>query len=118
MADQDLDEMKDWEYMSDFYVVDPTKKVRSLEEIAANTSEDKEIEARLKEKELGQLDDELARTIQNVKKVKEASLLGKNIEEIALELSLSKDYVTTILMTVQGYAEDNDFAIAHLVLMG
>lgn len=118
MSDQNLDETKDWEYMSDFYKADDARKVRSFEEIVADTSENSELEARLKDINLNAADDELARTIQDVKRVKEASVNGKSIEEIALQLSLSKEYVTNILMTVQGYPEDNDFAVAHLVLMG
>lgn len=116
MGIDNLDSELDWEYMSDFYQ-EGENKVRSFEEISKETAEDRELQARCAEIDVSTLDDKLAKTVLDVKRVKEESLKGGNVEEIAQNLGMSKEYVTTILMNVQGYAEDDDFAIAHLVLM-
>lgn len=57
------------------------------------------------------------KTVEDIRNIKSACAAGKNAEQISMEFGLSQDYIMTILMTVQGYPEDDDRAIAHLILI-
>ena len=112
-------EILDWEYMDDYYDnPDEERKVKSLEEYMAENSQDIEERARRKEEDLTVMDDELAKTVLAVKRVREAFETGFDVEKLMETYGYSKEYINLIVMTLQGYTEDNDFAVAHLVLMG
>lgn len=112
-------EILDWEYMDDYYDnPDEERKVKSLEEYMAENSQDIEERARRKEEDLTTMDDELAKTVLAVKRVREAFETGFDVEKLMETYGYSKEYINLIVMTLQGYTEDNDFAVAHLVLMG
>ena len=110
-------EILDWEYMDDYYETED-KKVKSLEEYMAENSQDVEERARRKEEDLASLDDELAKTVLAVKRVREAFETGFDTKKLMETYGYSEEYINLIVMTLQGYTEDNDFAVAHLVLMG
>lgn len=55
--------------------------------------------------------------VEDVRRVRKASVEGKSIKDISKEMKLDEDYVTCILMTAEGYAEDDDVAVAHLVIL-
>lgn len=60
----------------------------------------------------------LEEVIEDIKKVREQSNHGKTTKEIAEYLTMSYEYVEIILMNMEGYAEDSDKAVAHLVMLG
>lgn len=119
IAMKEKNEILDWEYMDDYYEnQDGDRKVKTLEEYMAENSQDIEERARRKEEDLASMDDELAKTVLAVKRVREAFETGFDVEKIMETYGYSKEYINLIVMTLQGYTEDNDFAVAHLVLMG
>lgn len=106
--DLSLNDTLDWEYMSDFYEEESASSVRSFEEISAETS--------CLSESSSVMDETLKKTVEDVKNVRILSENGKTASEITSQLKLDADYVLTILMTLEGYTEDNDLAVAHLVL--
>lgn len=113
---KDNKQMIDWDMMEDYYSNEGQGKVRSLEEIAKESESELIGEADINA--FSEKDARLLQTIEDVKRVKEASVGGATIDEIAKRLDMDRDYVALILMTREGYAEDSDIAVAHLVLMG
>lgn len=112
--DNNLDDTLDWEYMSEFYGEENKKEVRSFEDFLDEYKESDEFS----EEESFLKDDQLKKIVSDVKNVRELSGSGNNIEQIANILSLEINYVTTILITINGSPEDNsDISIAHLVMM-
>ena len=61
--------------------------------------------------------DRLARTIEDVKQVMALALAGNAIPQIAAQLNLDPQYVYNIQITAQGFHEDDEIAVAHLVMM-
>ena len=106
----------DWDYLEDNYKPSENE-VRSLDDI-------------LKECEVnGELDSDVNQTYSNnallqktandVKNVRELVSEGVPLQEIAKRHSLEEDYVVCIAVTLNSSTEDdNDIAIAHLVMMG
>lgn len=112
-------EILDWEYMDDYYTnPDEERNVKSLEEYMAENSQDIEERARRREEDLASMDDELGKTVLAVKRVREAFETGFDMDKLCETYGYTKEYINLIVMTLQGYTEDNDFAVAHLVLMG
>ena len=112
-------EIIDWEYSDDYYSTQgEERKIKTLEEYMAENSQDIEERARQKEEDMATLDDDLAKTMLAVKRVREAFETGFDVEKIMETYGYSREYINLIVMTLQGYTEDNDFAVAHLVLMG
>lgn len=112
-----LDDTLDWEYMSGFYK-EEGKAVRSFEEYQKEQEEYEQME-RLAEKELlsENEDQKLLTDIRRIRELDEET--GKTVKEIAQELQLEEEYVTTILITLHSNQEDiSDLAIARLVEMG
>lgn len=107
---------EDWEYMSDFYNEEAPNKVKSLEEY--QQEDFSEIEERLKDRDTSNYEPEFAKVLSEVKNVRQLMEQGKGLDEIAQLLNLTKEYVSLITMTIEGYTEDNDFAVAHLVMIG
>ena len=60
---------------------------------------------------------ELEKTVEDVKTVLKLASEGQNIEQIALATGLDKDYIFNIQVCAQGFREDNEIAVAHLVMM-
>lgn len=69
-------------------------------------------------KNIPQQNEKFEKIIADVRNIRAASLSGKTIVVIAKELNLPEEYITNILVTAQGYPEDNEVAIAHLVMLG
>ncbi|BBF45285.1 hypothetical protein lbkm_4047 [Lachnospiraceae bacterium KM106-2] len=109
-----LDDTLDWEYMSDFYT-NEDKEIGDLEDYIVSADETPTDENILGNEE----DDTLRQILDDVKKVRECNDSGKNVAEIATVLDMDEEYVTLILMTLNGNPEDsNDLAIAHLIELG
>ncbi len=111
-----LDETLDWEYMSDFYEESgKERKVRSFDEILS----EHEDAMQTPDSDNNSYDnaklEELAKIIG---KIRVMTSEGKTVANIASELSLDEKYVTDIVVTIMGSADDHsDIAIAHLMLM-
>lgn len=105
----------DWEYMDDFFGTNPDLEkegnhLKTLEEYAGEDLTGTQPEKKA--------DGELAKIIEDVRAVKAATVEGMTVKEIGTKLNLKEEYITNILFTVQGYPEDNDFAVAQLVQLG
>lgn len=104
----------DWELSQDYYQIDQEKNEMKLEdfmeddlaEVAAAANTDA-IDSDL-----------LQKTIGDVKQVMALSVQGHPIPQIARNLSLEEQYVYNILITAQGFHEDDQAAVAHLIMMG
>lgn len=60
----------------------------------------------------------LQKTIQDVHEVLTRAQKGDTIQEIAAELELDEQYVYNIQVSAQGFRDDDEIAVAHLVMMG
>ena len=60
----------------------------------------------------------LKKTIQDVHQVLALAQEGCSISQIARQLELEESYVYNIQVSAQGFREDDEIAVAHLVLMG
>lgn len=60
----------------------------------------------------------LQKTIQDVHNVLSMAQNGRTIPEIASALHLDETYVYNIQISAQGFREDDEIAVAHLVMMG
>lgn len=111
MAEERKTPEADWELSDDYYKSGDGDKGLSLEDFI--TEEDLEAEGL----ELKSNHDELLKkTAEDVHRVMELSLLGNNIERIAELTGLDREYVYNILVCAQGFHEDDEIAVAHLVL--
>ncbi len=111
-----LDETLDWEYMSDFYDESGKERaVRSFDEIVSEYEDAmKTPEADIKSYDNAKLE-EMAKLVGQIRVMISE---GKMVVDIAKELSLDEKYVTDIVVTIMGSADDHsDIAIAHLMLV-
>lgn len=110
-----FDPYEDWELNSDYYNDLPKKELRFEDflENSLDSSTDFSSNASTN------ISEELSRVTSHVKQVREFMGLGKDIDEICASTGFSKDYVTTIEITLLNVSEDDsDEAVAHLVMMG
>ena len=54
---------------------------------------------------------------EDIRIIRERVSSGTMMQEIMEELGVSQEYVTAIMLCLQGYAEDDDIAVARLVEM-
>ena len=59
----------------------------------------------------------LARIIEDVRNVLALAKNGNTVQEIADRLNVSPQYVYDIQVSAQGFREDDEIAVAHLVEM-
>lgn len=103
-------EEKDWELSEDYYCQEEKKEL-SLEDFIS--------EGDLKEEEFGHgssRDQFLEKTIQDVHLVLSLAQKGETIQSIAEKTGLEEQYVYNIQVCAQGFREDDEIAVAHLVL--
>ena len=108
--------INDWEYLEDNYK-ESENEVKDLE---AYITEGMEDDFDYEDSILSDADNVLLKkTVDDVKNVRELMKEGITAKEIADRLSLSEDYIMMIAITLNSSTEDdNDIAIAHLVMMG
>ena len=95
----------------DFYSGDGDGKSMSLEDFI--TEDD------LKQEDMGvahNTDELLNKTAADVHRVMELALAGNNIETIAEMTGLDKQYVYDIQVCAPGFREEDEIAVAHLLL--
>lgn len=102
---------KDWELTDEFYQENDEKKEVRLEDFLGGEEEE--------ESNLNVSDDsqELKKTIAEVHEVLTMAGQGKTTEQIAALTGLDKQYVYNIQVCAQGFHEDDEIAVAHLVMM-
>lgn len=107
----------DWDYQEEFYNDgnQNDKETPSLDDFM-NEEEKSEISSTLPEYDAQSI--KLQQTVQDVRNIKMQYAKGKSVQEIADELALDPDYVILVMITLQGYAQDDDIAIAHMVMLG
>lgn len=106
-----LKEEKDWELSEDYYKEQDSEKKLSLEDFI--TEQD------LDGNSLNispQSDELLKKTIEDVHQVLALAKDGMSIEKIAESTGLDEKYVYDIQVCAQGFREDDEIAVAHLVL--
>lgn len=106
----------DWELSEDYYGDEVHEKSMSLEDFIT-----KEDEGNKDEHGFCQAGDTaegglLEQTVADVRRVMALSLAGNDIGRIAAVTGLSESYVYNILVCAQGFREDDEIAVAHLVL--
>lgn len=116
MSSDKENSINDWEYLEDNYK-ESENEVKDLETYITEGMED---DFDYEDSILSDADNVLLKkTVDDVKNVRELMKEGITAKEIADRLSLSEDYIMMIAITLNSSTEDdNDIAIAHLVMMG
>lgn len=103
----------DWELSGDFYQESENKQELRLEDFM----EEELPEAGLAEAG-GAANAEVQRVAADVRCVMGLVAEGKSIAQIAELMGVEPTYVSDIQICVQSFPEDNEIAVAHLILMG
>lgn len=105
------EKQKDWEISEDYYNSGDAEKKLFLEDFI--TESDLEQEKMLSPDPANEL---LKKTIDDVRQVLALAQEGKAIAEIVAITGLEEAYVYNIQVCAQGFREDDEIAVAHLVL--
>lgn len=103
----------DWELSADYYKENENRRELKLEDFI----EEEASESGMPDS-TASLSADVRRVAGDVRNVKELATQGKTVAEIAGLLGAEQKYVSDILICVQSFPEDNDIAVAHLILMG
>ena len=103
----------DWELSADYYKENENRRELKLEDFM----EEEATESGMSD-HVSSLGADVQRVAADVRKVKELARQGRTVMEIAGMLGTEQQYVSDILICVQSFPEDNDIAVAHLILMG
>lgn len=99
----------DWEWDPKYCQTGEEKEL-SLEDFIEETPPDEDSKAFS--------DAGLARTVEDVRAVLKLAGQGCSTQEISRKLNLDQQYVYNIQVCAQGFREDDEIAVAHLVMMG
>lgn len=102
---------QDWELSEDYYCSRENEKKLSLEDFITQSdieAGDADIQA--------PADELLTKTIAHVHQVLALAREGNSISRIASITGLEEKYVYDIQVCAQGFREDDEIAVAHLVL--
>lgn len=103
----------DWELSEDYYEETGEERSMSLEDFITEDAYGADNGS------LGQgkyEDGLFEKTVEDVRRVMELSLKGNDIGQIVAFTGLDETYVYSILVCAQGFREDDEIAVAHLVL--
>lgn len=105
----------DWEVSEEYYHTDENQREFKLEDFMETGEEsvDDSFASALHDAS----GDALQRTIADVRQVMSLAVQGRTIDQIAEELQLDSQYVYDIQVTAQGFHEDDEIAVAHLLMM-
>lgn len=106
-----LKDEKDWELTDEYYKDPENKKELSLEDFL--TDQDMAGSTLLPPE---QSDERLKKTINEVHIVLTLAQEGKSIDQIADITGFDKTYIYDIQVCAEGFREDDEIAVAHLVL--
>lgn len=99
----------DWELSDDFYN-EGSKETMSLDDFIEEGGLDLE--------DIQISDSLLQKTVEDVRKVMALAADGKIIADMAKELGMEEQYVYNIMVCAEAFHEDDEVAVAHLVMMG
>lgn len=102
---------QDWELSDDYYHSNEQGKNLSLEYFITESEKEEDGFS-----PSGEVDELLKKTIEDVHKVLALAQEGKSIAQIASITGLLENYVYDIQVCAQGFREDDEIAVAHLVL--
>jgi len=102
-------DISDWELNDDYYSNDNSSTL-SFEDFVNNDS--------TKKVHTSTDCSTLSQTAKDIELVKTSTVNGMSIDSISQEFSLDKTYIRDILITIQAYPEDDNLAIARLLVMG
>ena len=111
MSEEKKNQGEDWEMSEEYYKSGEGEKELSLEDFI--TEEDLQTDGLNLQSNHDEL---LKKTAEDVHRVMELTLQGNNIEKISEMTGLDSQYVYNILVCAQGFREDDEIAVAHLVL--
>lgn len=111
MSEEKKNQDEDWEMSEEYYKSWEGEKELSLEDFI--TEEDLQTDGMNLQSNHDGL---LKKTAEDVHRVMELTLQGNNIEKISEMTGLDSQYVYNILVCAQGFHEDDEIAVAHLVL--
>lgn len=100
---------KDWELSGEYYQSSQEEKKLSLEDFMEDGSP-------LEDGISSNSDQQFTKTVEDVHQVLSLAGEGKSISEIASVTGLDQQYVYDIQVCAQGFREDDEIAVAHLVL--
>ena len=114
-----MTEIKDWELNDDYFQAEDSAKELKLEDFMTEEPSEHDV-SNGTFGSFGDTTDQnlLQKTIQDVHEVLARAQKGDTIQEIAAELELDEQYVYNIQVSAQGFREDDEIAVAHLVMMG
>lgn len=105
----------DWEVSEDYYQTDEEKKEMRLEDFMdPDTDTPSDSFGKTASSESTEA---LQQTINDVRQVMALASQGRTIDQIAQDLGLDRQYVYDIQVTAQGFHEDDEVAVAHLLMM-
>lgn len=99
---------QDWELSDDYYRSNENERKLSLEDFIT--------ESDLEDNGPVHSDALLKKTIEDVRQVLGLAQEGKSLSQIAFITGLDENYVYSIQVCAQGFREDDEIAVAHLVL--
>lgn len=113
MEDRPNDFQIDWELKEDYYGKDSGVPEWRLEDFM----DQGEPAPSCLEGERPEADERLQRTIRHVRQVLALAQEGKTTAQISQALGLEFQYVYDIQVTAQGFREDDEIAVAHMMCM-
>lgn len=113
MEDRPKDFQLDWELEEDYYGKDRDMPELRLEDFM---DQDEPAPSCL-EGERPESDERLQKTIRHVRQVLALAQEGKTTVQISQALGLEFQYVYDIQVTAQGFREDDEIAVAHMMCM-
>lgn len=102
----------DWELSEDFY-----KPAEGAGELRLEDFMESE-EAPAEGSASSQISEQVQQLAARIHQVKELSVQGKTAAQIGETLGMDPKLVADIMICVQSFPEDNDEAVAHLIMMG
>ena len=106
-----LKDEKDWELSDDYYTEQGSEKKLSLEDFIMD-----QVKEGNTLNNPPQSDEVLKKTIEDVRKVLTLAKDGMSIQKIGELTGLDETYIYDIQVCAQGFREDDEIAVAHLVL--
>lgn len=113
MGEKKENQELDWELSADYYKEEENRRELKLEDFIDEETKDPGLSGHT-----DALGADVRRVAADVRRVKELAGQGKTVVEIAGLMGVEQKYVSDILICVQSFPEDNDIAVAHLILMG
>lgn len=107
---EDLD--LDWELSEDYYKEKENRRELRLEDFMEEETPEPGLSGQTA------VGADVQRVAADVRRVKELAVQGKTVAEIAGLTGMEQKTVSDILICIQSFPEDNDIAVAHLILMG